>query len=365
MEKKTFPCVPGYFGGSTQPAIFEYGCQETWSNGDNYLALLCVVTDNNPFLGLLYDTPPAPAGDSVQFDSLQADAPKYEYRENETRFLVENDVIDAGYRDGVIIKTDSAVLTLPQGVGTSACARYAPVAFLRDTVTWCSSDFSESMCSEKTSWSALDYLVPSTTRSCLTSPQVLNINRRANSSSVPTHVEYFCVKDASVYTTKLRKSWDSTGSKSLNADQRPGNELSDPRCVFDDGVSKPPAPEFNARSRKCSNVVLKVDYDIYWKGTKIIQLRARLTLGDISAPADNLIIAQRFSVKFTYLNEVDPTKLPFMQPVYEQRSGNPGYITGKKVIAKVDRGQSSMLTVSMVVGFKRQKNLSLQYNNMN
>ena len=351
MEKQTFSCIPGYFGGSTHTAIFEYGCQETWSNGDNYLAILCVVTDNNPFLGLLYDTPPASAGDSVQFDSLQADAPKYEYRENETRSLVENDVIGAGYRDGVIIKTDSAVLTLPQGIGTSACARYAPVVFLRDTVTWCSSEFSESMCSEKSSWSALDYLVPSILRSCLTSPQVLNLNSRVNSSSVPTHIQYFCVKDATTYTTELGKPWgESTESESLNGDQRTGNEFSDPRCVFDDGLSKPPAPEFNTSSRKCSNVVLKVDYDIFWKGGKIIQLRAKLTLGDVSPPADNVIIAQRFSVKFTYLNEVDPMKLPFIQPVYEQRSGNPGYITGKKVIAKVYRKQSSS-SVSVDVGF--------------
>ena len=351
LEKKTFPCIPGYFGGSTQPTIFEYGCQETWNDGDNYLAILCVVTDNNPFLGLLYGTPPASAGDSVQFDSLQAGAPEYEYRENETRSMVEGDVTVSGYRDGVIIKTDRAVLTLPQGIGTSACARYAHVVFLRNSVTWCSSEFSESMCSEKSSWSALDYLVPSTTRSCLTSPQVLNLNSRANSSSVPTHVEYFCVKDSTTYTTEFGKDWDSTlqGGSLFNTDQRSGDESPDSRCAFDDGVSKPPAPEFNANSRKCSNVVLKVDYDIYWKGGKIVQLRAKVTMGDISAPAGNLIVAQRFSVKFMHLDEVDLTKLPFIQPALEQRSGNPGYITGKKVIAKIERGQSgtSLVTVSI------------------
>ncbi|CAB4038508.1 Hypothetical predicted protein, partial [Paramuricea clavata] len=348
LEKKTFSCIPGYFGGSTQPTIFEYGCQETWNDGDNYLAILCVVTDNNPFLGLLYGTPPASAGDSVQFDSLQAGSPEYEYRENETRSMVEGDVTVSGYRDGVI-KTDRAVLTLPRGIGTSACARYAPVAFLRDSATWCSSEFSESMCSEKSSWSALDYLVPSTARSCLTSPQVLNLNSRANSSSVPTHVEYFCVKDSTIYTTEFGKDWGSTlqGGSLFNTDQRSGNESPDSRCAFDDGVSKPPAPEFNANSRECSNVVLKVDYDIYWKGGKIVQLRAKVTMGDISAPAGNLIVAQRFSVKFTYLNEVDLTKLPFIQPALEQRSGNPGYITGKKVIAKIDRGQSGTSSVTI------------------
>ena len=353
VEKEAFKCIPGYFGGSTQAAIFEYGCQETWNNGDNYLAILCVVTDNNPFLGLLYDTPPASAGDSVQFDSLQAGAPEYEYRENETRSLVENDVTGSGYRDGVIIKTDRAVLTLPQGIGIGACARYAPVVFLRDTVTWCSSEFSESMCSEKSSWSALDYLVPSTTRSCLTSPQVLNLNSRANSSSVPTHIEYFCVKDSTTYTTEFGKDWDTTlqGGSLFNTDQRSGDESTDSRCTFDDSVSKPPVPEFNANSMKCSNVVLKVNYDVYWKGGKIVQLRAKVSLGDISAPAGNLIVAQRFSVKFTYLNEVDRTKLPFIQPVIEERSGNPGYITGKKVIAKIDGGQSASSLVGVSMDF--------------
>ena len=350
-EKQTFPCIPGYFGGSTDSAIFEYGCQETWNNGDNYLAIFCVVTDNNPFLGLLYDTPPASAGDSVQFDSLQAGAPEYEYRENETRSLVESEDTGSGYRVGVIIKTDRAVLTLPQGIGTGACARYAPVAFLRDTVTWCSSEFSESMCSEKSSWSALDYLVPSTTRSCLTSPQVLNLNSSTNSSSVPTLVEYFCVKDSTAYTTEAGKDWGSTfqAGSLFDTDQRSGNDSLDPRCTFDDGVSKPPAPEFIAISRKCSNVVLKVDYDVYWKGSKIVQLRAKVTLGDITAPAGNLIVAQRFSMKFTYLNEVDLTKLPYIQPVLEERSGNPGYIRGRKVIAMIEGGQSgtSLVAVSM------------------
>ena len=346
VEKQKFPCIPGYFGGSTEPAIFEYGCQETWHNGDNYLSILCVVTDNNPFLGLIYDTPPASAGDSVQFDSLQAGAPKYEYQENETRSLTENDVTGSGYRDGVVIKTDRAILTLPQGIGTSSCARYAPVAFLRDTVTWCSSEFSEIMCSEKSSWSALDYLLPSTAYSCLNSPQ-------ANSSSVPTHIEYFCVTDSTAYLTEVGKDWRSTDRETfdLNNEQISNDKYTDPRCAFDDGVSKPPVPEFNATSKTCSNVVLKVNYEIYWKGSKIVQLRATLTLGDMAAPASTLVVAQRFSVKFTHLTEVDPRKLPFIRPVLEERSGNPGYITGKKVIAAVNSGQALTSSVTVSVAF--------------
>ena len=355
MERQTFSCIPGYFGGSTQSAIFEYGCQETWDNGDNYLAILCVLTDNNPFLGLLYDTPPAFAGDRVQFESLQAGAPKYEYHENETRSLVESEATGSGYRDGVIIKTDRAILTLPQGIGSSTCARYAPVAFLRDTVTWCSSEFSESMCSENSLWSALDYLVPITTRSCLTSPQVLNLNSRTN-SSVPTHVEYFCIKDSTAYTTEFGKAWGLTSmSGSLfNTDQEPGDDSSDSRCAFDDDNSKPPVPEFSKSTfpLKCSNVVLKVDYNLYWKGGKIVQLRAKVTMGDISAPATDMIVAQRFSVKFTYLNEVDLTKVPFIQPVLVERSGNPGYITGKEVIAKIDEGQTALSSVTVSIDCK-------------
>ena len=350
VERLTFSCIPGYFGGSTQSAIFEYGCQETWDNGDNYLAILCVLTDNNPFLGLLYDTPPAFAGDNVQFVSLQAGAPEYEYGENETRSLVESEATGSGYRDGVIIKTDRAILTLPQGIGTGACARYAPVSFLRDTVTWCSSEFSESMCSENSPWSALDYLVPITTRSCLTSPQVLSLNSRTN-SSVPTHVEYTCIKDSTAYTTEIGKAWGSTSQSGslFHTDLESADDSSDSRCAFDDGNSKPAVPEFSgsALSRKCSNVVLKVDYHVYWKGTKIVQLRAKVTMGDISAPATDLIVAQRFSVKFTYLKDVDLTKLPFIQPVLVERSGNPGYITGKKVIAKIDGGQSASPLVTI------------------
>ncbi|XP_028400295.1 tectonic-2-like [Dendronephthya gigantea] len=336
FEKQSFPCAPGYFGDASEPTIFEYGCQETWSNGDNYRALFCVVTDNNPFLGLLYDSPPTFAGDSVQFDSLQAGAPKYEYRKNEIRSLVENDVNKNGYRDSVVIKTDRAVLTLPQEIGTNACARYAPVVFLRDFSTWCSSEFSEIMCSKKSSWNALEYLVPSTARSCLTSPQVLNLNSTANSSSVPTHVQYFCQKDSTAFVTEVGNDWDLK-SGSFNTQQGSGGESHDSRCAFDDGVSKPPAPIFDENSKRCSNVVLKVAYDFYWKGGKIVQLRARIALGDITASTGNVIVAQRFSVKYTHLATVDATRLPFIQPVVEERSGNPGYIRGKKVIAKANQ----------------------------
>lgn len=302
------------------------------------------MTDNSPFLGLLYDTPPASAGDSVQFDSLQAGAPEYEYRKNEIRSLVENDVTRNGYRDGVVIKTDRAALRLPQEIGTSACARYAPVVFLRDFVSWCSSEFSEIMCSEKSSWNALDYLVPTTTRSCLTSPQVLNLNSIVNSSSVPTDVQYFCQKDSTAFVTEIGKDWDKK-TELFIAEQGSGGESDDPRCAFDDGVSKPPAPVFDENSRRCSNVVLKVTYDFYWKGGKIVQLRSMVTLGDITASAGNVIVAQRFSVKFTHLTTVDATKLPFIQAVVQERSGNPGYIRGKKVIAKVTNEHKGFIDI--------------------
>lgn len=336
------------FNDFHEPSIFEYGCQKTRSISDDYLAVLCVVTDNNPFLGLLYNTSPAFINEGVQFDVLMARTRNYEYVESETRILPENDAIKGGYRFNVSVKTDRGSLTLPQRIGTDACSRHAPVVFLNAVDTWCSAEFSDAMCSTDSMWSSLDYLVPKTASSCLTSPQVLN--DPVNSTAVPTDVAYYCIENASAYTTVYDQDWGliHQNRSFFDTSERPLEEF-DPmlRCKFDDGVSTAPVPQFTATPRMCINVVLKVHYDIYWKGTSIVQVRAKITLGNMHSPTGNLIVSQRFSVKFIYLNEVNPAKLPFIEPAIDERSGNPGYIRGRKVIAKIIRVGKTLNNVSV------------------
>lgn len=307
---------------------------------------------------MLYEFTSSPAGDSVQFESLRAQAQNspYEYRESESRTSDEDDVNTGGYQDGSIVKTDPGFLTLPRRIASDACARYAPVVFLRNSDTLCTGEFSESLCSETSPWSALDYLVPSHTRqfSCGTSPQVLNLNNRVNFTMVPTNVAYFCTNDPSAFTTSVEEDWGlSTQTVSLFEPAEETNEnVGDvPRCPFDDGVSKPEPPRFNASLGTCFNVVLKVEYHLYWRSVQIVQARVKVTLGDIrnTSSVGRLLITQRFSTKFIHLKDVDLSQLPFIESEVNERSGNPGYLIGRKVLAKIEKNESVSLNMSFTV----------------
>lgn len=301
---------------------------------------------------MLYKFTSSPAQDSVQFGSLKEKAGNspYEYSENEGRLLNEEDASTSVYRDGVIVKTNAGYLTLPQGIAGGACARYAPVAFLRNSDTWCSGEFSESMCGETSPWSARDYLVSSSEHRfhCATSSQVLGFDSRENSTEVPTNVAYFCTKDASEFTTAVHQDWGSPEQErslfesAAKTEEEFGDES---RCPFDDGISKPAVPRFNASLDTCFNVVLKVQYYLYWRAAQIVQVRVKIILGDVQAmgPLGKLFVFQRFSVKFIHLKDVDRSQLPFIENRVTERSGNPGYEIGKIVLAKTEKNESVVL----------------------
>ncbi|XP_032237913.2 tectonic-1 [Nematostella vectensis] len=82
----------------------------------------------------------------------------------------------------------------------------------------------------------------------------------------------------------------------------------------------PPWPTFDSASQTCSNVVMEVSYTIYYNtSTDITKVSVELVMGSQTTA---LPLLQKFSIKFIKEGS---------EPFY--RSGNPGYIVGKPLVA--------------------------------
>ncbi len=122
-----------------------------------------------------------------------------------------------------------------------------------------------------------------------------------------------------------------------------------PRCAWDDGYTRPPAPEYNATMDVCSNVVLDVMYNFTWQGPELLFLNATLILADVpmnqsgvesrqfgdSESEESSVLRQAIEVQFTHLvslqddsehNDTQENSTVTRQERNEQysRSGNPG-----------------------------------------
>lgn len=87
----------------------------------------------------------------------------------------------------------------------------------------------------------------------------------------------------------------------------------------------PPDPTYDAVNKRCDNVVLEVSYRVQYSNssTDIFNVMVEFFLGSVTAEI-GLAIRQKVSVRFSKLGD--------SETVF-QRSGNPGYIVGKPLVA--------------------------------
>ena len=117
-----------------------------------------------------------------------------------------------------------------------------------------------------------------------------------------------------------------------------------PRCDFDDGYTKPPAPRYDPITNICYNAVVDVLYNFTWKGQSIVSLNATLILADIplnqtynhskgNSSTAASVVTPHYKVTYTYSvsndtvsNTTDITSnTTTSTPVsVRYRSGNPG-----------------------------------------
>ena len=95
-EVQRFSCISGSFGGRPEVA-FEFGCQAVWPDSKDWTPILCVVTNNSPFLGYFFKyTSPALAASANDYSSIIAGKSSYSYQETESRNSFQNTNIGNG-----------------------------------------------------------------------------------------------------------------------------------------------------------------------------------------------------------------------------------------------------------------------------
>lgn len=374
FENEGSTCIPGFFGGAKSEKPFEFSCQASWPDSRDWQPFLCVTINNSPVIGYFYNlTSPPLAQDATSFNTL-ADKKKREaftFLESEERQTSNSGGL---YSAGTTIKTAAntedfnyaratlGILNLPQSVFNGLCLQNAAVRFLEDVSSGCVLELEESLCNSQSSWSALNYLMPNklSRPACPLPPAVL-AERRLNDTvgGIPeistTEVQYYCA-DVAAYVSKTSpQSQDSVNSSSLFESNTQENKTPE-RCEFDDGETLPPAPVFN-KTRICSNVVVKVEYEFKWRERRIDAVQAKVTLGDVEIPAvkaksglatsNNFIstVSQSFSVQFLHspaLNSSSASQTPF------QRSGNPGYVRGRPVLGRLQNNSGQVSSLSDV-----------------
>lgn len=370
IENKSSTCIPGFFGGATSEKPFEFSCQASWPDSRDWQPFLCVTINNSPVIGYFYNvTSPPLAQDAISFNTL-AEKKKREvftFLESEER---RTSISGGLYTAGATIKTAAnsedvnyaratlGVLTLPQSVFNDLCLQNAAVRFLQEFSSHCVLELEESFCNSQSSWSALNYLMPNKlSRPACPLPPVVLAEGRLNDTvgGIPetavTDVQYFCAGVVAYVSKTTQGSEDSVRINGSSLFESNSQENKTPeRCEFDDGETVPPAPFFNKTTRICSNVVVKVEYEVKWRERRIDAIKASVTLGNVQIPAikaksglatSNTFIntvSQSFSVRFLHspLNSSSASQTPF------QRSGNPGYLLGRPVLGRLQNNSEQV-----------------------
>ncbi|XP_041348433.1 tectonic-2-like isoform X2 [Gigantopelta aegis] len=360
-DKKIFSgCIPGLPGGQPAP-VERYKCASNHTLKEDWFPLMCVMFEENGFLGYFHGDVPKLATDGDFNSKLSKQKNLFTFREKEKRFQDENSAL-RGYRDGSSIQTFSrdagtlrlpsrGILTLPQRTGTGACSDLISVRFFRDINTDCVRSLTAALCRDNSFFSSVMYVESSNT-----------INRQAyrvlmqyggnNNTITKTDVKYYCTDDVSQYIRSSNPASPVTSRQFFNPPitaencsypcQEPRcleyNKNTSPppplqRCSWDTGVGTPPrGPVWIRSANVCSYPVLSLDYKFTWTETSIVQLDAVLILANnVSVITDNPpVLTQKVSVSFQH-------KVPVVNSTNRNepfsRSGNPGYDFEKPVLS--------------------------------
>eukprot|EP00794_Sanderia_malayensis_P014026 gene14026-15485_t len=275
-ELQRFICINGAFGGRLASS-FEFSCQATWPDKRDWTPVLCVVTNNSPFLGYFYKyTSPALVASLADYNKLVSGKSIYDYQESEARNSLQSNTI--GYTYGFPIKTSIGFLAMPFQFQDNTCL-FKTVEYMKDSKTRCLHKATSQSCM-LASFNALNYAMPSgITNPACTVPGILD-GASANSQVAKT-VEYYCLQNISSYVILPNSNQAQPDEESLFT----GGSSSNPatRCAFDDSKTRPPVPVFDSQSNSCSNAVFDVNYVMYWNGGQLKSVAAKVTLGSFQA----------------------------------------------------------------------------------
>ena len=414
----TFTCIPGVEGGYPAPPA-RYNCDVRYPLQEDWFPILCVQFDNTGFLGYFYMNKTLLRTQSDINDILlEYSSPfSFEFDPSQVPQGFETDYTEGASvktglpRDTTSVSYDVGTnyrLTLPTRTWTGNCVWTSPVQFLVNDNQDCVRFMKENICTNESPLNALNY-AQSSLWSGQTGAEVLR--QQGSQIITETNVNYHCADDVPEYTSKYLKSTDSLddvmppdevflfdytlpvdadGETECNFSPSTGafvcvNQTEavqpvpvpfPPRCSFDDGFTRPPAPVYDDSTNICYNAVVEVDYDFVWSGQEILYLNATVVLADIpletvktanitvrytdSEEINNQTVrvprvniteeVQTFTTEFTQVfttnfasypsvveqNETSVENLTESRTGQYMRSGNPGYDYNLPVISGVE-----------------------------
>eukprot|EP00914_Ancora_sagittata_P018949 GHVO01037513.1.p1 GENE.GHVO01037513.1~~GHVO01037513.1.p1 ORF type:complete len:279 (-),score=19.40 GHVO01037513.1:393-1229(-) len=203
-----------------------------------------------------------------------------------------------------------------------------PVQYLTNTDETCVWRMTEELCSETSVLNALLYIQNQAWAGSL-GPLILE--KQGVKSIAVTDIHYYCINDTTRYLHSTEKYEDLVlknrvylfgydlplnefnetdcdfdldsgayvcGNRTIGGDLPSDVEL--PRCAWDDGIQRPPAPEFNNLTSVCDNSVVDVLYTFKWSGQSVVFLDATIVLATLP-----LTVQRTETVSKTFLDVVN------------------------------------------------------------
>jgi len=356
-EINRFVCITGAFGGSERPSS-EFDCSAVWPDRTDWTPILCVVTNNSPFLGYFFKyTTPVFALSSNDFQTFNAGRTIYSFEENEARRTDSSG--STGYTYGSPIKTDIGVLAVPSAI--KGICSFSSIRYLLDKASSCTHKVSTNMCTKDT-FNALNFVLSdSLTFPSCSVPGILD--GRTSTSKAQKTIEYYCLTDSTKYLRQIYSPLTAESSKeSLFSTTMTEVTNVVPRCMFDNGKTRPPQPSVENSTNTCQNAVVDVNYIIPWNAQQINTVTARITLANI--PLDTVT---QSAVTYTYYTQsivASPAVVPIVNSSPSQSPMQPNLVlsTAATLLPNQSTPQISNSSTSSSPSLRSSSNISSSLN---
>ncbi|XP_072908119.1 tectonic-2 isoform X1 [Hemitrygon akajei] len=276
-------CIPGIFGGNVSQPFDQLCSVQTVPRSPDWFPFLCVQSslENSPYLGLFFEGNTVDVAEELSFGMA-------------TSTTVN---IPVGYHQGdPIVRREDELFTIPQKSLNGQCLKNAPVAYLKDFEAWC--------------------VTPLTAEACTDIIGVGESIQNGQGTMILPAITYQNATDLSSFIPATTSASEFPFIKQQNVSTSLGLvNVSEPKVV----------------KGMCENMILQADYVFYWNGSAISNITLRVTLGNISLDS-SATVTQRFSVTFIHSRSEHHTQAT--------RSGNPGYLVGRPVLAALERGKN-------------------------
>ena len=213
-----------------------------------------------------------------------------------------------------------------------------------DRASFCTHKVSIDICTKDT-FNALNFVLSdSLTFPSCSVPGILD--GRASTSKAQKTIEYYCLASSTNYLRQNYSPLTAENSKeSLFSTTATGVSNVVPRCMFDNGKTRPPQPSVDNSTNTCQNAVVDVNYIIPWNAQQINTVTARITLGNIP-----LATVTQSAVTYTYYTQsivASPVVVPIVNSSPSQSSIQPTLALSTAVALLLNQSTSRVSNSSM------------------